>query len=89
MAISLQITDIVVEAKRVLVRFSDGVELEFGSRDEAVQYAREQLDREALRAIAVAMIITRFPNLTAANIAAIRGKALTVDLTQASWGVVA
>lgn len=90
MATTLTITDILKRAKGVYIRWNDGTEQEFGSVAELRDYVSANLSLDALRAIGLSLIVARTgATLTAAEIAAIKGKKLTVDLSAAAganWG---
>jgi hypothetical protein len=69
------------------VRFLFGKsELEFPTIEAAREWARQQLLKEQLQAIAVALCLTRQPNLH--NLNALEGRTVNVDFTLANWGTV-
>lgn len=75
---------------RVYFRFASAEgqeEWEFPSRAAAADFARDTLDRDKLVALAIALVLTRQPQLNNPGIFA--GKTLTVDMAQPSnWGTV-
>lgn len=71
---------------RVDFQFADGSGLGFKSAADAADYARRYLTGDTLRAIVVALALTRQPTL--GNVAALEGKTVTIDFSQANWGTV-
>jgi hypothetical protein len=86
MALTVTLNSVQKDASgRVRFRFGDE-EVEFQSLAAAADFARDQLTKRDVYAIAVGLVLTRQPAL--GNPSAFAGKSLTVDLTLANWGTV-
>jgi hypothetical protein len=83
MATTVTLTAVIKEAApstRVLVRFADGVELEFASLAQLQEWAREpDLSVTLTQKLCVAYTLARSETLT--NLASTQGKSFTFDLT--------
>lgn len=87
MAINLTLDSVNKDADgRVRFRFQ-GEEMEFRSTAEAAAFAQGRFTRDDLKAVAIALVLTRQPAL--GNTGIFAGKVLTVDLTAINWGSVA
>lgn len=82
---SITLTKITKEASRVRFRFGK-IEREFPSIQAARDWAQSRFTREDMEAIAIALCLSRQPNLT--NVNQLEGRTLTVDLSLANWGTV-
>ena len=84
---SITCTKIVKEpGGRVRFRFDNGDEIEFASRQDAIEFVRDRLSRETLQALFVRIVLDRQPLLN--NIPAVEGKTLNVDTSANNWGTV-
>lgn len=83
---SVTLTKIVKEAGgKVRVRFGK-VEREYPSLEDMRSSVRAALDQADLIDLALALILSRQPNL--GNPSALEGRTVTVDFGQANWGTV-